>query len=158
MKPKKPEKTLQVDLFRMKLDQMLDQRHELYRLAGRLDWQAAEEQFGMLYSEEGRPGDLPPSRHTSMKLVKSVFREENGREEAFYRRTNHWVSEAGRGGDSDQGSVPQRRLQRRDVLQVALKKSASVCRVTGSLARRRTVHDQAETPPTITLKPRPRSI
>ena len=53
MKPKKPEKSVQDDLFRMKLDQMLDQRHELYRLAGRLDWQAAEEQFGMLYSEEG---------------------------------------------------------------------------------------------------------
>ncbi len=35
---------------------MLNQRHALYRLASQIDWNAAEEQFGNLYSEEGRPG------------------------------------------------------------------------------------------------------
>lgn len=35
---------------------MLNQRHALYKLASQIDWSAAEEQFGNLYSEEGRPG------------------------------------------------------------------------------------------------------
>ena len=34
---------------------MLDQRHELYRLAGKIDWSVVEERFDPLYSEEGRP-------------------------------------------------------------------------------------------------------
>ena len=49
--------------------------------------------------------DLPPSRHTIMKLVKSVYREENGREEAFYRRTDHRFFEAGRGRGSGDGAL-----------------------------------------------------
>ena len=35
---------------------MLNQRHALYKLAGQIDWNVAEAQFGNLYSEEGRPG------------------------------------------------------------------------------------------------------
>ena len=56
MKPRKIEQIPQDDLFLLRLDQMLNQRHVLYKLANQIDWNAAEEQFGNLYSEEGRPG------------------------------------------------------------------------------------------------------
>lgn len=56
MKPRKQEQIPQQDLFRLRLDQMLDQRHALYKLAGQIEWHRAEEQFGILYSDEGRPG------------------------------------------------------------------------------------------------------
>ena len=74
MKPKKPEKTPQDDLFRMRLDNLLDQRHELYRLASKLDWKAAEERFGALYSEEGRPG-IPIRLMVGLHYLKHAFNE-----------------------------------------------------------------------------------
>jgi IS5 family transposase len=37
MKPKKQERSASDDLFRMRLEQMLDQRNALYRLAGKID-------------------------------------------------------------------------------------------------------------------------
>ena len=35
---------------------MLSHQHELYRLAELIDWEAFEREFGVLYSENGRPG------------------------------------------------------------------------------------------------------
>ncbi|WP_025040047.1 hypothetical protein [Nitrosospira briensis] len=51
MKPKKQERSGCDDLFRMRLEQILDQRHALYRLGGKIDWTVVEEHFGALYSE-----------------------------------------------------------------------------------------------------------
>ncbi|MDN7521197.1 PDDEXK nuclease domain-containing protein [Burkholderia sp. AU45251] len=66
-------------------------------------------------------GDLLPSSRTKLKLVKSVNQENDGHEEEqVHRGADHRVYPPGRGGDADQGVVPQRRLQRRDVLQVAV--------------------------------------
>ena len=56
MKPRKSTPTPQADLFRLSLDQMLNQHHALYKLAGQIDWNAAETKFGELYAEDGRPG------------------------------------------------------------------------------------------------------
>jgi hypothetical protein len=65
--------------------------------------------------------DLPPTSRTSLKLVKSVNHPENDghEEEQIHRRTDHRVPAAGRGWPADQGTVPQWRLQRRHLLQVA---------------------------------------
>ena len=38
MRPKKHERTGEEDLFRARLDQIIDMKHELVQLAGRLDW------------------------------------------------------------------------------------------------------------------------
>ena len=43
-------------MFRKRLANMLNHRHELYRLAGLIEWEAFEKEFGGLYSENGRPG------------------------------------------------------------------------------------------------------
>ena len=74
MKPKKQERSRSDDLFRMRLEQMLDQRHALYRLAGKIDWTAVEERFGGLYAEEGRPG-IPIRLMVGLHYLKHAFNE-----------------------------------------------------------------------------------
>jgi hypothetical protein len=39
--------------FRNLLDNMIDMRHELVRLAGLIDWKLFDEAFGGLYAEKG---------------------------------------------------------------------------------------------------------
>ncbi|SDX90867.1 transposase, IS5 family [Nitrosomonas sp. Nm33] len=74
MKPKKQEPTPCDDLFRMRLEQMLDQRHELYRLAGKIDWSVVEERFERLYSDEGRPA-IPIRLMVGLHYLKHTFNE-----------------------------------------------------------------------------------
>ncbi len=38
MRPRKPEKSTTDDLFRSRLDQIIDMKHELVRLADEIDW------------------------------------------------------------------------------------------------------------------------
>lgn len=58
----------------MRLEQILDQRHALYRLAGKIGWGAVEERFGALYSEEGRPG-IPIRLMVRLHYLKHAFNE-----------------------------------------------------------------------------------
>src|SRR5688500_6283841 len=37
------------DLYRSRLDQILDQRHELFRLASLIDWDGFDQEFGRFY-------------------------------------------------------------------------------------------------------------
>src|SRR5215213_11046937 len=43
------------DLYRSRLDQILDQRHELFRLAALIDWDSFDQAFGGFYRPLGRP-------------------------------------------------------------------------------------------------------
>ncbi len=74
MKPKKQEMSACDDLFRLRLEQMLDQGHALYRLSGKIDWRALEERFGGLYAEEGRPG-IPIRLMVGLHYLKHAFNE-----------------------------------------------------------------------------------
>lgn len=56
MRPKKHQTTGSGDLFRARLDQIIDMRHELVQLAGRIDWTWLDNEIAPLYSEQGRPG------------------------------------------------------------------------------------------------------
>lgn len=57
MRPRQPASTDTHDLFRHRLENLLDQRHELVRLAGILDWERFDETFGALYCPvNGCPG------------------------------------------------------------------------------------------------------
>ena len=42
--------------FRARLDQIIDPKHELVLLAGRIDWDWIDGEIAPLYSENGRPG------------------------------------------------------------------------------------------------------
>ena len=69
MRPKTPPETSTDDLFRSRLDAIIDERHELVRLAGLIDWQRFEEAFGSLYVEhKGRPG-LPTRLMVGLHLM-----------------------------------------------------------------------------------------
>ena len=57
------------DLFRHRLDNLIDMRHELVRLSGLIDWQRFDEAFGTLYAEKGRPG-LPTRLMVGLHLIK----------------------------------------------------------------------------------------
>jgi transposase, IS5 family len=47
----------QEELFKSRLDQMLDQKHPLFRLANTIDWEYFKQEFGCYYIEnKGRPG------------------------------------------------------------------------------------------------------
>lgn len=53
---------------------MLDQRHERYRLAGKIDWSMVEERFERLYSDEGRPA-IPIRLMVGLHYLKHTFNE-----------------------------------------------------------------------------------
>jgi transposase, IS5 family len=55
MKPKKLKQRDHEDLFKSRLDQILDRRHPLYRLSTQIDWAVFDNKFGSLYAEKGRP-------------------------------------------------------------------------------------------------------
>ena len=50
MPPKSPQRS-DHDLFRMRLEAMIDGRHELVRLARLIDWTRFEDAFGALYDD-----------------------------------------------------------------------------------------------------------
>ena len=56
MGPKKREPTPNDDLFRNRLDNLIDRRHALVRLSEEMDWQSFETRWGALFeSGRGRP-------------------------------------------------------------------------------------------------------
>jgi transposase, IS5 family len=56
MRPKKPKTTGEDDLFRARLDQVINMKHELVQLAGKVDWDWIDREIAPLYSDKGRPG------------------------------------------------------------------------------------------------------
>ena len=56
MRPKKHETTGLNDLFRARLDQIINMKHELVQLAGKIGWNWLDSEIAPLYSDKGRPG------------------------------------------------------------------------------------------------------
>src|SRR6476659_9448742 len=56
MRPKKHEMTGSADLFRARLEQIINMKHELVQLAGKIDWEWIDGEIAPLYSDKGRPG------------------------------------------------------------------------------------------------------
>jgi IS5 family transposase len=56
MRPKKPGMTGEGDLFRARLEQIINLKHELVQLAARIDWDWIDREIAPLYSDKGRPG------------------------------------------------------------------------------------------------------
>ena len=57
------------DLFRNRLDSLIDMRHEFVRLSRLIDWKRFDGTFGELYAEKGRPG-LPTRLMVGLHLIK----------------------------------------------------------------------------------------
>src|ERR1051325_2089175 len=56
MRPKKHETSGSADLFRARLEQIINMKHELVQLAGKIDWEWIHGDIAPLYSNKGRPG------------------------------------------------------------------------------------------------------
>lgn len=73
MGPKPRKATSEHDLFRMELANLIDQRHELVKLAELIDWPAFEAEWGLKFeSTTGRPA-LPTRLMASLLYLKHAF-------------------------------------------------------------------------------------
>ena len=57
-RPKKHETTGEGDLFRARLDQIINMQHELVQLAGQFDWEWLDGEIAPLFSDKGRPAEV----------------------------------------------------------------------------------------------------
>ena len=56
MRPRKPQGTSEGDLFRARLDQIINLKHELVQqLGAKIDWDWIDREIAPLYSDKGRP-------------------------------------------------------------------------------------------------------
>jgi transposase, IS5 family len=76
MRPKSTSKQGdQAELFRSRLDQIVNKEHPLYILANQIEWGVFEEEFGALYEEKmGRPG-LPTRLVVGLQYLKYTYNE-----------------------------------------------------------------------------------
>ena len=72
MRPKKHATTGGGDLFRARLDQIINMKHELVALAGKLDWDWLDNEIAPLYSDQGRPG-IESRFVIGLFLLKHIF-------------------------------------------------------------------------------------
>lgn len=56
MRPPKAQKNNQHDLFRQRLDNIINMKHELVLLSQAIEWERLDTHFGQFFSENGRPG------------------------------------------------------------------------------------------------------
>jgi IS5 family transposase len=72
MRPKKHATTGAGDLFRARLDQIINLKHELVQLADKIDWEWLDGEIAPLYSEQGRPG-IETRFMMGLLLLKHIF-------------------------------------------------------------------------------------
>jgi len=61
MRPRERRETSEQELFRSRLDQIIDMKHALVKLEQAIDWRFLEERFGAVYTD--KPGQPPlPTR------------------------------------------------------------------------------------------------
>jgi len=61
------------DLFRSRLDQMIDMKHELVRLAQTIDWRFLEDRFGAVYKNGAGLPPLPTRLMAGLAILKHSF-------------------------------------------------------------------------------------
>ena len=72
MRPKQPEKARHDDLFRARLDQIINMKHALVVLADKIDWNWLDAQLANSFSDNGRPAE-PVRFMIGMFLLKHTF-------------------------------------------------------------------------------------
>jgi len=73
MQPKSLDRSPQTELYRSRLDQILNHRHSLFVLAHAIDWKVFDETFGALFTQKkGRPG-LPTRLMVGLHYLKHLY-------------------------------------------------------------------------------------
>ncbi|EHP85238.1 transposase IS4 family protein, partial [Geobacter metallireducens RCH3] len=89
MKPK-TSATGQEDLFRSRLDQILNRRHPLFRLANTIDWTVFDKEFGSHYvAKIGRPG-LPIRLLVGLHYLKHAYNVSDETVVAQFIENGYW--------------------------------------------------------------------
>jgi hypothetical protein len=90
MTPKKTEHRSQEELFRSRVEQIIDLRHSLCQLANSINWETFIQEFGPLYVEEmGRPG-LPIRLMVGLDYLKHLYGESDELVVAKYLENPYW--------------------------------------------------------------------
>ena len=73
MRPRERRETGEGDLFRSRLDQIIDLKHPLVMLGRTVDWKFLEERFGEVYTDDpGRP-PLPTRLMAGLAILKHTY-------------------------------------------------------------------------------------
>ena len=72
MRPKERRDSGQKDLFRARLDQIVDMSHPLAKLAGEVDWKFLEERFGAAYTDKPGHPPLPTRLMAGLAILKHM--------------------------------------------------------------------------------------
>lgn len=72
MKPKTQELSPQADMFRSRLDNIINLRHELVKLSQAIAWDFFEEKISPCYATQGRPG-IPTRLIVGLHLLKHMY-------------------------------------------------------------------------------------
>jgi IS5 family transposase len=72
-KPRERRETGEQDLFRSRLDQIINMKHELVRLAQAIDWPVLEARFGAVYSDGPGMPPLPTRLMAGLAILKHTF-------------------------------------------------------------------------------------
>ncbi len=85
----KVERSRTEDMFRHRLESIIDLRHELARLSGKIDWTGMEEKFAGFYADFGRPAH-PVRLMVGLHLLKHMFAESDEGVCAKWRENPYW--------------------------------------------------------------------
>jgi IS5 family transposase len=72
MRPRERRESGQNDLFRARLDQIVDLGHPLAKLARAIDWRFLEDRFGAVYSDKAGHPPLPTRLMAGLAILKSM--------------------------------------------------------------------------------------
>ena len=70
MRPKERRDSGQTDMFRARLDQIVDTNHGLAKLGRQIDWRFLEERFGAVYSDKPGQPPLPTRLMAGLAILK----------------------------------------------------------------------------------------
>ena len=73
MRPRERRESGKQDLFRSRLDQIIDMNHALAKLARAIDWRFLEERFGALYSDKPGQPPLPTRLMAGLAILKHSY-------------------------------------------------------------------------------------
>src|SRR5215468_10503826 len=73
MRPRERRETSEQDLFRSRLDQIIDMKHALVKLARAIDWGFLEQTFGAVYTDKPGQPPLPTRLMARIAILKHTY-------------------------------------------------------------------------------------
>src|SRR5499433_2010144 len=73
MRPRERRETSEQDLFRSRLDQIIDMNHALVKLARTIDWRFLEAKFGAVYTDKPGQPPLPTQLMAGLSILKHTY-------------------------------------------------------------------------------------